>query len=378
MLKRTSLSHFIALCCAALPSIVMASSFQRFAGFAFDNPARLSLVKNKQILAEGYYSSLKTRFSGTSRGGSGIANGEGNTWPFYLRYAQRIAAPVVVGLDITTPYMAKTAYSHDSIVRFASTYSYVNSVDVSPNIAYTPLKWLALGFGLDIMYLGFDIQNMVTTAAGPQLVTSNSSGKKTGWHAGVAAVLNPNTSVGFTYYAPITNFTTSGDSSRPGVTTRWMVKGINLPATYILGASQKITPAWTIIGLASYTVWSINTLHYINTAVGNINPVFNFTNTWRFLVLNNYIFNPMFSGKFGVSYDQGPTNDVNRGIGVPTDNALALIFGGGYQINKAINAELNYAHVFFVKTRLRNVPTATFGTLASHADSIGMKVTWNL
>ena len=353
-----------------------ASSYQRFAGLSYSNPAALSQIKKKQVIIEGTYGVLRSKFNGSSKGGTGTAFGEGITIAPYMRYAHRINEKLVFGFDLTEPFISAGSWPSDSIVRYDQTGIFINSVDLSPNISYNFLKNLAIGGGIDVLYMTFNTKPMVQTAQGDEPFNNHSSSPGLGWHMGLFSTVTSSISVGVWYFSPV-KVDFKGPSTLGNLKTRWST-AVNNPAVVIANVSTKITPKWTLNGMVSYSDWDIGTLHFHNTARGDLNLALNFVKTWRFGMGSVYKINNKWSAKTAFFYDQGLTNNVNRNISIPTVGSFPTAVGIRYQITPALAFDLDYIHIFFHNAPINNTASQTFGIYSSYSNTIDARLTWDL
>ncbi len=192
-----------------------ASTYQSFWGLNFGNPAELTdaVKKNMQVIFGGGLLMPIRTFAGKVIAPSpqatqvltvGTATSTGNTLIIpYGRFAKRLSDQVVIGVDITEPFVLLVAWPTNSVVRYASTELKTNSADIQPNIAYQfSGSWskLSVGIGVDILYLSLIMDKMHPSAVTDLFSSIDVSGWATGWHAGIYYHLFEPTFVGISYF----------------------------------------------------------------------------------------------------------------------------------------------------------------------------------
>lgn len=332
-----------------------ASWLQRFSGISYDNPAQLSLVKDKQIILGGTFSKFNLVFNGKTIGGNGRVTGNSAPGLPYFRYANRLSDRLVVGLDITDPVNLVQNWPKGSVVQNNIIYGRINSTDISPNLAYTLTSQLSAGAGLDFMYLVFDYISVRPVTN--YLFTNRANSWGYSWHAGVLYKPTERTSFGLAYYNQIIQ-RPRGLSSLPDVTTTGWMTRYKIPNTVIFSVNQRINPKWKVLGTISRSWWrGFRSTTLVNTAIGDIPITYNFHNTWRVVLANQYILNDKWILKGGVGYDQGPGNDPNRSIITPAITSYALSIGSHFQITKSLGWDIDYSHLFWQHITINNGST---------------------
>ncbi|MBA3661125.1 MAG: outer membrane protein transport protein [Gammaproteobacteria bacterium] len=398
----------ISLACFALSaaSISSASNFQNFAGINYTNPAELSILVQDASFILGYdYIIPEVRWNGTITvpsplGGpsvvtTGKASNNSNFDLPYGRFAKRINPQWVVGLDITPPFKSVIKYSPSSNARYATVNTSVQSTNYSPSVSYQFAGWLdklSVGIGLDVMEVWAALDQMYPSltfpfGAGPDnTIRNHGSGWAYGWHAGAFYHALKGTFVGLSYFSASTS-NLQGISSFTGFADSNQLNArLKLPATTSLSVTQFFSQDWFVRGQVRLTQWRRLRQVILNGLSGPNSSgilLLNYHNTWEAELSTKYNFNSQFYLGGFLAYDQSPTNNTDRTLALPEVNRVVLAVAPGYKFNKAVSAELHYAHVFTVKTSpLNNVSpnngTTTVGKAKLSADAVGIQFNYNI
>lgn len=281
---------------------------------------------------------------------------------------------LVAGLAIVAPYGLKTNYVNDSVIRFAADYSAVKTVDIVPAIAYTiNNQWaVGVGFQAQYMYATFSNYNGAYTGesaidsliASNQPTTLNAHGWGYGYtlgafykpdlctriglgfRSGISEQIRGNgqqyTMPGGTVPAPSNQFLYNAQTSVNGA--------VKTPAILTLSAARDYD-RWTIKGTAQINFWhtfnhlSINMpdafatnatfqTKWRNTFFGSVGAEFNYDPTWTF--------------RGGVAYDQTPTVNTYRDPRIPDNDRIWANLGATYHYNKCLSFDAAYSHIFIM------------------------------
>ncbi|MBA2654964.1 MAG: outer membrane protein transport protein [Gammaproteobacteria bacterium] len=389
-------------------SMSFASNFQSFIGINYSNPAELAfLVKNLQMIASYNEATPDIKFKGTvvvpdpfglnnNIINSGTSTNIGEFTSCYGRFANRFSEYVVAGIDITQPFNSITEYPRDSLSRYSTTKTAITSVDYAPNIAFQfpYLKQLAFGAGVDIMQVWAALDKMypsltIPFGTGPDIGIQNHANTWTeGWHAGVAYNPVKGTYLGLSYYS-VTTPLLKGESRFSGFPTSYNTFArLKLPATTSATATQYLSEDLLVRLQARFTEWSRLNKVVLNGIAGPSDDatglvLLNYKNTWEVDLSSRYnVTKKIYVGGL-VAYDQTPTNDRDRALGLPEVDRMNFAALVGYRFTKILSAEINYVHVYFVETTpLNNVSpndaTSTRGSADVSANIIGARVTVEL
>lgn len=414
LLTNISYTHRCLAACLILLSAThaTASNFQDFSGITYSNPAELTLqVKDMQlIIGDEYFSpSPKIDFTGTvivpdpsPMGNNVVVSGNANnidyaTYP-YGRIAKRMTDQWVIGVDITKPFSSDIVYPDNSPARYSVTYSGMQSLDIAPNIAYQfSGAWskLALGFGLDAMHYVVDLDAKYPSLPSPATpfgsgldlgITNHATNWGCGWHAGLIYHLFQGTILGLSYFSQINQNFTNGTSSVTGFpVSNSFSTTLNLPATTHFSILQFLNPKWSMMLKVHYSQWdSLQQVVLKNTA-GPLSTQFinlYYKNTWRVDLGTRYDLTPKWSVGGLFAYDQTPSNNTSRSLGLPGVNQTILGTSVIYKLTKTIALEGSYGHIFAIDAPIKNVDpnsgVTTNGTVNISGNVIGLQLAMNV
>ncbi len=402
---------FILSAIVLLPIRAAASNFQDFSGITYSNPAELTFLvqKTQVILGDEYFApSPNIIFNGSvfvpdpspmhhnvvTTGTT--ENTDFTTYP-YGRVAQRLSKQWVVGLDVTKPFDSSIIYPNNSVARYAVTNSGMKSVDVAPNVAYQfsgKLSKLAIGAGWDAMYYTVTLDSKYPSLPTPTTpfgtgsdlsINNHATNWGYGWHAGAIYHLFQTTILGFSYFSAITQNFTNGTSSFTGFPTSDQLNlSLPLPATSNFSILQFLNKEWSMVFKVHYSQWDTLqqvTLHDISGPAPSYLINLHYKNTWRFDVGTRYDLSPKFTVGALFAYDQTPTNDADRILGLPGVNQTILGCSMGYKFTKKLEIEAQYGHMFSVKAPINyvdpNTGITTNGNVNISGNAVGLLLTFN-
>ncbi|MGH6690787.1 MAG: OmpP1/FadL family transporter, partial [Gammaproteobacteria bacterium] len=166
---------------------------------------------------------------------------------------------------------------------------------------------------------------------------------------------------------------------------------LDVPDSFSLSVFSSLTPQWEVMGDLTWTGWgSLKRLDVIRTtaaaplpgvpgAVGatatSLN--FNWDDTWRYSVGANYKLSPQTKLRFGVAFDETPTNDVDRTARLPDQDRKWVAFGVQWKPSKTSILDVGYAHEFIKDATINNtvagVPGALVGKFESKVDILSVQ-----
>ena len=197
---------------------------------------------------------------------------------------------LAVGIGLNSPYGITTNWAPTSSVRYTSTESQFEMVDINPTVAYQVSPMVSLGAGLDYVNLiNTTAQSQTNQAAANQDNspdgTSKLSGHGSGWGYDVGILFKPfeQHSFGVSYRSQVripikgsidlsnlspstqADFNFSGSNYTAAATT-----DVILPANAIVGYTYKPAKRWTLLLDYEWTQW--NTFQSENIAINETDP----------------------------------------------------------------------------------------------------------
>lgn len=351
---------------------------------------------------------------------SGSAQGGGYNLVPGFDYASPINDTFYFGFSESVPFGLSTDYSNNSFIRYSATDTSVQVLDLSPSIGFKITDKLSAGFGLDADYLDATLNAIggfptLAVAEGRPANTfdtkseNNADGWGYGYHAGLLYQFDPCTRVGLSYFSKV-SYTVDGTSHFKGplaggpttiispvssdLVSNSLTADTTLPATTMLSFFHQFNPVWSGMATVAYTQWGVFNDLTLNN-VQSVTPTLarqtisvtipeNFRNTWRFAAGVNYQPLKDWVFKAGVGYDQTPTEDASRNARLPDGNRTAVALGVHYQMVKNLGVDVGWNHLFVqdgevhTSNILGSQQTYTSAKAQSHADLVGLQLTWDL
>lgn len=369
----------------------------RDASVGWYNPAALVLLRQPEVLG-GVVGVMPTaKLSGTAhffqRGGPGqnfldyaenfqnLSGGREAVLPnFHL--AIPVGERVTYGFSAVVPMGLATSWPEDSALRYAGTLSALRVVDLSPEMGGKINDQFALGWGLDIEYSDVDFNNILGAPAGLQdshiapwawdsQLTNHGLSWGLGFHAGLL-LLSPDESTrfGFNYQFGIThqfmdksrltgvladpdNINASAVFESPLLESNL----VKFPDILTFSLYQKISPKVAMMGSLVYTLWSpLKTIELRDVAAydiaqselvyTNVIAQQNYRNALRVAYGMNYDLLDQWQFRWGLGYDQTPTNSIDRDTRLPDVDKIALAFGLQWKYQQHWFVDAGYSYLF--------------------------------
>lgn len=305
----------------------------------------------------------------------------------YLSF--RINPKLVAGLAIVAPFGLKTGYGPNSVVRFAADGSYVETININPALAYAYNDQWAFGLGLQVQYLRATFSNYNGPYTGTALDTffaanSPTNLKASAWGFGLTVGttfnLNPETHFGLGYRSQVSEalngngrqFTAPGPvvpapspdflfNAETNVTA-----SVKTPAVLTLSAARDIGN-WTVKASAQLNFWnSFNQLsiYMPNAFATNSTIQTHWQNAWLGALGADYRFNPAWTFRGGLAYDETPTQNTYRDPRIPDSDRIWLALGGSYKANKNFSFDGAYTHLFMRNQTVNVIQAAGTNAIA--------------
>lgn len=338
------------------------------------NPAGLTFLKNKQIIAVDGIVDNRSVFRGTTvqnttgytQRGTTNARSYFSLPEFYLGIP--INNKISIGLGGLYTNYGLTPYPADSIVRYFETTSFAATFDITPGIGVRLNDKVSIGGGLDFEYgrLVLDAMFGFPTIGVPDVKSMN-EGSAWGWgaHVGLQAMPKLGTLIGLAYHTSVT-FNIAGNStydSFPNFTTNKFRTKVVTPPSTVLSLYQFLSPTFGLMGTVEYMQWStIQKLTLYNSALIvsgtpsllTIPLQYHFRNIWRLALAANYNPTPKWFLGVGAFWDQEPGNPFYQLL---NKDGFTLGCAAGYQFTKAFNLRLGYAHTFYRGNNINIITT---------------------
>ncbi|WP_300456079.1 outer membrane protein transport protein [Accumulibacter sp.] len=350
------------------------------------NPAGMTQLQGRAV--SGGLTAVKTSFKFNDQGSQvgefgpagplGAGNGgDAGGWGFipnaYLSWA--LSKDLYVGLGIGAPFGLTTKYDDPWRGSAQSNEFDIKTLNINPSIAFRVNEVVSLGAGLNWQKISAEYYRQVAISSSARFgalprVRSHMSidDDAWGWNIGALFTLSPATKVGLSYRStiqyhtdgkvklnsdgsPAGNLTASALSTAGGASK--VKADLEVPDTFILSVSQKLSDRWELLGDVSWTGWSsIKNVDIYRTSGPQSGALAqtldaNFQNTYRVALGANYTLSEALKLQFGLAYDQTPVkNATSRLTSLPDNDRTWFTIGAQWKPAKEQTLELGLAYLY--------------------------------
>jgi len=355
------------------------------ASVAWYNPAAMTVLPAGKQVA-GALHALRPSFKFQNTGSTGPVfgaagasdGGDGGDWAFVPNafFTMNINPQWRFGLALNAPFGLKTEYDNGWRGQLTGLKSAIKSVNINPSVAYKVSDTVSIGAGISVQKLDAELSGFAGSAA-TGVLTLNADDIGYGANLGLLVQATPSTRFGLTYRSSIKYELegTAGFSGTAGALLGSSVRAdLRVPESASASFFTALNPKWELMGDITWTRWSrVQQLNVIRTTATGVGApagstltslAFRWDDTWRFGIGANYKMNEQTKIRFGLAYDQTPTNDATRTPRLPDQDRIWLAAGVQYRVSKAGVLDFGYAHEF-VRDASVNVPVPGFTTCAA-------------
>ncbi|MGJ3501024.1 OmpP1/FadL family transporter, partial [Piscirickettsia salmonis] len=301
---------------------------------------------------------------------------------------------IVAGLSVTVPWGLETQYGNDWVGRYEAMDSKIESVAITPTIAFKLNDQWSLGVGVSAVRTKVTLSQYsgsasVLPATQPSTVSGDDWGY--GYLLGIQYRPMHSTVLGLSYRSAVKSVI-EGDASlsTAGVPAATGLLGsasadLELPAVWNLGITQKITSKWKVMANAQYVEWSSVQSINVNINVPGVGSVtmdsdLNYKNAWLFSLGSAYDLTPKWQLRFGAAFDQTPTNNIDRDARIPDSNRIWATIGVGYHIDKNFSVDAVYQRIFMQDSTINKTSTDALNNVQAnyigYANVFGLGLSW--
>lgn len=387
----------------------------------FFNPAGLTELEGTELMLGASVIILGADFDrevAVDATGQPLTGGEGGDVgkpgaPPFLYFARPINDEWTFGLGVNAPFGLSTDYDPDWVGRYQGVYSNVTTLNLNPSLGWKINDNWSLGFGLNAMHMRVKLTNIVDYGivcynfVNP--VTCNGLGLNPQQHDGYAEIegdrwgfgfnvgvlwKNDATRIGLHYRSEI-DHDLEGDArfeNAPAVFTathRFINQGIQAdfttPQTLSLSVAHDINEQFTISGDVTWTGW--DSFEEIRVNFDNYDPETgsgqpptvqpeNWKNVMRYSLGLDWRYDPKWTFRAGLAYDETPVSDETRTPRLPDADRTWLALGASWQASENLRMDFGYAHLFLDDDIVLNEVGASMqdtliGTYEASADIFG-------
>lgn len=336
------------------------------ASTVYYNPAAMTKLEGNNFSAGGALLRPSFRFKNSNSSLSGSNGGDAGGWAVLpnMYGTWQLNDRWFAGIGMGAPFGLSTKFDNDWVGRYQSKEFDIKTYNINPSLAYKATDRLSLGFGLNWQRAEAEYTRMAAAVPGLSNISSTMgiSSEAWGWNAGVTFKLSDAMDLGFSYRSRVHQDMKGDVKTTPtyAAADSNVEAKIDLPDTYILSLSQKLSDRWTMLGDISRTNWStmdqVSIVRTSGAAAGTNADVLhaNFRDTWRFALGGIYKMSDKASWKYGLAYDQSPVRGTEeRLVSLPDNNRYWVTTGFQWKFDPTLKADLGLAYIYIPKDHIR-------------------------
>lgn len=337
------------------------------------------------------------------------------------------------GVGINAPFGLEITYNDDWIGRYQGTNSEMLTLNVNPAVSWKATDRLTLGAGLNAQYIDVTLGSKIDSGAacrsaassansgtllaqclarfpqvGQSATDSNAevAGDDTsfGFNVGLLYEATDRTRIGIAYRSGIkhklkgdANFTVHDSLSQIATSPTTNLQQVlqatqladrpisasaDLPEYASLSVAHKATDKVELLADVSWTGWSsFEELRIVDNtgATVTVTPE-KWKDVWRFSIGGKYKYNDRLTLRTGFAYDESPVPGPKlRTPRLPGNDRTWVNLGANYKINKKIDVDVGYAHIFLDETPIDHTDENGYtlsGTYDANVDLLSAQLNW--
>ncbi|MBC3347621.1 outer membrane protein transport protein [Pseudomonas sp. SWRI196] len=340
------------------------------ASTVFGNPAGMSRLKRQQVT--GGMAAIDASTDINDASGSQSGTNKGDMVPLTAvpmgYYVKPIDDQWAFGLGVYAPFGLITDYESSFQGRNFGSKSEVKVVAFQPTVSYAFNDKVSIGFGPTINHISGALESALTTPFSPNDGDVKIKGDDIGYgyNIGVLVQATDTTRVGLTYHSKVKYKLKGHTEVSPGAgTPPGLLNGarydasldITTPESVDFSVTQQINDAWTVYAGSTWTRWSrlkeitVNNDGtetgggLLNPALGTITEDQNWHDTWAYAIGTSYQLNKQWVLRTGLTFDQSPTNNIDRSPRIPTGDRTIFSLGAGWSPTEDLTIDVAYSYL---------------------------------
>ncbi len=235
------------------------------------------------------------------------------------------------GLAIFSPFGLGTVWNSEWEGNTLATKSRITTFNINPAIAYQVTPKLAIGAGIDILFLDAKLKNQ---AIPDQQLTGDGEG--VGFNVGLQLQITDACSFGAAYRSKIKidiDGKVTFNSSLAAIFPATDIKtSLTLPAQFTAGLAYRISPTWIVEAGVRWEDWSsfdeLNLeLDHVVLLPSSVSYPRNWHDTWAFNLGTKYRLNDRIALMAGYLYSDNPVPDSTFEPGIPDSDTHLFTIG---------------------------------------------------
>ncbi|MBV4459537.1 outer membrane protein transport protein [Pseudomonas sp. COR58] len=347
------------------------------ASTVYGNPAGMSRIKREQVTGGVAFLDASTDISHGSSSPNGGSN-KGDMVPFTSvpmgYYVKPIDEHWAFGLGMYVPFGLITDYENGFAGRYFGSKSKVQVITLQPTVSYAFNDKVSIGFGPTINRIDGSLESnlSITQAAPDGKVKIKGDDTALGYNIGVLVQATDSTRVGLTYHSKV-DYKLEGDTKVNygvlgaiglGASQKYDASlKITTPESADLSVTQAINDQWNVYAGTTWTRWSqLEKITVKNSGVqpllagqfGEITEEQNWHDTWAYAIGTSYQLNKEWVLRTGLTFDQAPTNNVDRSPRIPTGDRTIFSIGAGWSPTDDLTIDVAYSYLKEETVKINN------------------------
>ena len=269
--------------------------------------------------------------------------------------SQQLSENVTAALSLNSPFGLITDYSDNWAGANHGTLSDVTTYTLTPMLAYKVNPEFSVGGGIVVEYIRATLGSRVGV---PGMLTAQSKMKgdttDVGYVIGGLYEFTPGTRVGVSYRSEIKHklkgdiefYQGSVTAINPLAVDQKIGARLTTPALLTMGIYHDINDRWSVMAEAQKTYWS----SFDKLDIAGDKGLFSHTHegwkdVWFYAVGTSYKVNDNWKLKFGLAFDQNPTNNLTRTPRVPDSDRIWYSTGVEYKYDENLAFNLGYTYI---------------------------------
>jgi len=353
------------------------SSSAHDASPVYGNPAGMSRLTRGQVTGGVAFLDAKTDISDASSSPNGGSN-KGDMVPFTSVpmgfYVKPIDDHWAFGLGVYVPFGLITDYENGFAGRYFGSKSEVQVITFQPTVSYKFNDVVSIGFGPTINRIDGSLESnlSITQAAPDGKVKIKGDDTALGYNIGVLVQATDTTRLGMTYHSKV-DYKLEGNTkvnygvlgligANPNQKYDASLK-ITTPESLDFSVTQAINDQWNVYAGSTFTRWSqLKKITVENSGVqpalagqfGEITEDQNWHDSWAYAVGTSYQLNKEWVLRTGLTFDQSPTNNVDRSPRIPTGDRTIFSIGAGWSPTEDLTIDVAYSYLKEESIKIRN------------------------
>ncbi len=325
------------------------------------NPAAMSLLKRPELTVVGTYVVPDVKIEGTGATAAGAVplkedRAASRELIPAVYYVQPVNDQLAFGFGMFSWFGLSTDYGDKSGISGIADESSITTVNLTPSLSYRINESFSVGLGLNAVFVDAMLSSSVNQG---KLFKMEGDDWAFGWNVGALWEISQNTRIGLSYRSEVEtriegkvkSDIINGTIDIPGHgRTNWNKNGyvkLDLPQIAELSLWQRLTDETTLQLSAMWFGWSSLKEIAPKLKDGTYFPAeeLHWDDSWRYAVGITHDLNPAWVLRFGVAYDQTPTNNKYRTYRIPDSDRTWYTFGATWKISPNQSLDFGYAYL---------------------------------